>query len=121
MAIKEGEIPPSIQQQIARLQQLQQTLNMILVEKQRLEVELIEVKNAIDELQKSTDDVIVYKAVGPILVQSSKQKLLQELNEKKELTETRLRILEKQEQRTRSQLDSLQKELQTALSEKKLT
>jgi len=58
----------------------------------------------------------VYKAVGPILVRSDKQKLVEELSEKRELTETRLKLLEKQEQRTRSQLESLQKELQQALS-----
>ncbi|MCS7125382.1 MAG: prefoldin subunit beta [Aigarchaeota archaeon] len=121
MAIKNGELPPSLQQQIARLQQLHQTLNVILVERQRLEAELIEVKNAIEELGKISDEVSVYKAVGPVLVQSSRQKLLQELNEKKELAETRLKILEKQEQRTRGQLDTLQKEVQSALSEKKLS
>ncbi len=112
----ERELPPSIKQRIARLQQLQQTLNVIIVERQRLEAELIEVKDALEELQKSPDDVMVYKAVGPILVQSDKQKLVEELNEKRELTETRLKLLEKQEQRTRSQLESLQKELQQALS-----
>ena len=112
----EGELPPSVKQRIARLQQLQQTLNVIIVERQRLEAELIEVKDALEELQKSPDDVMVYKAVGPILVRSDKQKLVEELNEKRELTETRLKLLEKQEQRTRSQLESLQKELQQALS-----
>jgi len=120
VAAREGELPPSLQQQVLRLQQLQQTLSVILVERQRLESELLEVKNAIQELEKVADTVTVYKAVGPVLVQSSREKLLQELNEKKELAETRLKILEKQEQRTRSQLDTLQKEIQSALSEKKL-
>jgi prefoldin beta subunit len=121
LATREGELPPSLQQQILRLQQLQQTLNIILVERQRLESELLEVKNALQELERVTDAAIVYKAVGPVLVQSSREKLLQELNEKKELAETRLKILEKQEQRTRSQLDTLQKEIQSALAEKKLS
>ncbi|MEM2016814.1 MAG: prefoldin subunit beta [Nitrososphaerota archaeon] len=119
MAVREGELPPSLQQQILRLQQLQQTLNLILVERQRLETELFEVKNALQELEKVSDTATVYKAVGPVLVQSSRDKLVQELSEKKELAETRLKILEKQEQRTRSQLDTLQKEIQSALAEKK--
>ncbi|MCD6591447.1 MAG: prefoldin subunit beta [Thaumarchaeota archaeon] len=110
------ELPPSIRQQVARFQQLQQTLNAILVEKQRLEAELIEIRDALEELQKSSDDAVVYKAVGPVLVQTTKQKLVEELSERKELTETRLKLLEKQEQRTREQLDSLQKELRQALS-----
>lgn len=121
MAVKEGELPPSLQQQILRLQQLQQTLNVILVERQRLETELFEVRNALQELEKASDTVTVYKAVGPVLIQSSRDKLIQELNEKKELAETRLKILEKQEQRTRSQLDTLQKEIKVALTEKKIS
>ncbi len=110
------EIPPSLQQKLARLQQLQQTLNVLITERQRVETELIEVKNALEELQKAPDDARVYKAVGPVLVQSDKKKLVEELMERRELTETRLKLLEKQEQRTRTQLEELQKEMQAALS-----
>lgn len=116
MSAGEGELPPSIRQQLVRFQQLQQTLNAILIEKQRLEMELIEVKSALEELQKVSDDVVVYKAVGPVLIQTSKQKIVEELTERRDLTETRLKLLEKQEQRTREQLESLQKELRLALS-----
>ena len=116
MSANRGELPPSVRQQLARFQQLQQTLNVILAERQRLEAELLEVKDALEALEKSPDDALVYKAVGPVLIQSSKQKLIEELNEKKELAETRLKLLEKQEQRTREQLESLQKELRQMLS-----
>lgn len=116
MSAGEGELPPSVRQQLVRFQQLQQTLNAILVEKQRLELELVEVKSALEELQKVSDDAAIYKAVGPVLVQTSKQQIVEELTERKELTETRLKLLEKQEQRTREQLESLQKELRMALS-----
>ena len=111
-----AELPPSVKQQLARFQQLQQTLSVILAERQKLEAELLEVKDALEVLQKSPDDAVVFKAVGPVLVQSSKQKLVEELSERKELAETRLKLLEKQEQRTREQLDSLQKELRQMLS-----
>ena len=116
MSANRGELPPSVRQQLARFQQLQQTLNVILAERQKLEAELLEVKDALEALEKSPDDALVYKAVGPVLIQSSKQKLIEELNERKELAETRLKLLEKQEQRTREQLESLQKELRQMLS-----
>jgi len=116
MSANRGELPPSVRQQLARFQQLQQTLNVILVERQRLEAELLEVKDALEALEKSPDDALVYKAVGPVLIQSSKQKLIEELSERKELAETRLKLLEKQEQRTREQLESIQKELRQMLS-----
>ena len=116
MPVGERELPPSVQQQLARLQQLQQTLSVLIAERQRLEAELLEVRSALEELEKTSDDAEVYKAVGPVLVRSEKQKLVKELTERKELTETRLKLLEKQEQRTKSQLESLQKEIQSALS-----
>lgn len=111
------ELPLSVQQQLARLQQLQQTLSVLLAEKQRLQAEVEEINMAIDELNKSADDAQVYKSVGPVLVQTSKQSMLAELTERKDLDETRLKVLEKQEARTRSQIESLQKEIQVQLGE----
>jgi len=110
------EIPPSVQQQLLRLQQLQQSLNVLLTEKQRVEAELAETNSALEELSKTDDSAIVYKAVGNVLIQTSKDKLIVELTEKKELADTRLKVVERQESRTRSQLDTLQKEVQRALS-----
>ncbi|MCS7146484.1 MAG: prefoldin subunit beta [Nitrososphaerota archaeon] len=117
-SLSSGQIPPSIQQQIARLQQLQQTLGVIIAEKQRLQAELDEISHALEELGKSADDVAVYKAVGPILVQTTKAKVLSELTEKRDLNDTRLKVIEKQEARTRSQLEALQKELQSLLGQR---
>ena len=109
------EIPPSIQQQLIRLQQLQQTLNVLVAEKQRIETELAEINNALEELNKVDDNTTIYKAVGTVLIQTNKNKLVSELNERKELADTRLKVLERQESRTRAQLEELQKELQRAL------
>jgi len=110
------ELPPSVQQQILRLQQLQQTLNVLVAEKQRVETELAEINNALEELNKVDDSTTVYKAVGAVLIQTTKSKLVSELNERKELADTRLKVLERQEARTRSQLEELQREVQRALS-----
>jgi len=111
-------VPPSIQQQVARLQQLQQTLSVILAEKQRLQSELEEINQALEELGKSPEDIAVYKAVGPILVQTTREKVVSELSEKRDLNDTRLKVIEKQEGRTRSQLEALQKELQSLLGQR---
>jgi len=113
-----GQVPPSIQQQVARLQQLQQTLSVILAEKQRLQSELEEINQALEELGKSPEDIAVYKAVGPILVQTTREKVVSELSEKRDLNDTRLKVIEKQEGRTRSQLEALQKELQSLLGQR---
>jgi prefoldin beta subunit len=111
------EIPPHIKQQILRLQQLQQTLEIVMSERQRLEAELVEINNAIEELNKTTEESNIYKLVGRIMIKSNKETLKNELMEKKEIMETRAKVLEKQEERTRAQLTNLQKDLQKALSE----
>ncbi|MCS7095090.1 MAG: prefoldin subunit beta [Thaumarchaeota archaeon] len=110
-----SELPMNVQQQLARLQQLQQTLAALLSEKQRIQSELEEIKLALEELSKVDESVIVYKAVGPLLIQTAKEKVVTELSEKRDLNDTRLKVLEKQEARTRSQIASLQKEIQMSL------
>lgn len=114
---EEEKIPPHIRQQILRLQQLQQTLEIVISERQKIEAELVEINNAIEELSKITEDSIVYKLVGRIMIKSNKENLKNELMEKKEIMETRSKVLEKQEERTRAQLTNLQKDLQKSLSE----
>lgn len=109
------EVPPSVQQQVLRLQQLQQSLAVLLSEKQRIEAELAEIGAALEELNKLEDGVSVYKAVGPVLVMSTKEKVVSELNERKELADTRLKVLERQEARAKAQIESLQKEVQRML------
>ncbi len=110
------EIPPNVQQQLLRLQQLQQTLSALLAERQRLEAELLEINSALEELDKMDEGAVVYKAVGPVLVKVSKDKLTVELKDRKELTETRLKVLEKQDAKMRVQIESVQKDIQRSMS-----
>jgi prefoldin beta subunit len=112
---EEVELPPQLQEQLVRLQQLQQTLQSVVTQKQQVEIELSETDKALAELEKSTDDTPVYKTVGSILVKSSKQTLLAELKERKELMATRVTVLGKQEDRTRERLKEIQEKLQERL------
>jgi prefoldin beta subunit len=112
---EEAELPPQVQEQLVRLQQLQQTLQSVVTQKQQLELELNETDKALSELEKSTDETPVYKSVGSILVKSNKQTLLGELKERKELLTTRVTVLGKQEERTRERLKEVQEKLQERL------
>jgi prefoldin beta subunit len=112
---EEVELPPQLQEQLVRLQQLQQTLQSVSTQKQQLELELNETDKALSELEKSTDETPVYKSVGSILVKSSRPTLLAELKERKELLNTRVTVLGKQEDRTRERLKEVQGKLQERL------
>ena len=107
------QIPPWLQEQLLKLQQAQQNLQSILAQKQQLEIEQVEADKALDELKKAGDDDAVYKHAGSILIKSNKKDLLAELEERKELANTRATVLSKQEQRVKESL----KEHETKINE----
>jgi prefoldin beta subunit len=111
-----AKLPPQVQERLLRLQQLQQTLQSVLAQKQQVELELTEIEQALSELQKVADDAVIYKAIGSLLVKTDKAKVTADLNERKELLNMRASVLGKQEERLRSQMKELQAKLQQDLA-----
>ena len=111
-----SRLPPQVQERLLRLQQLQQTLQSILAQKQQVEMEKTEVEQTIAELQKTADDSVIYKAIGSLMVKAEKAKISEELVERRELLTTRSTVLAKQEERIRSQVKEAQTKLQEDLS-----
>ncbi len=104
-------IPPDIQQQVVKYQQLQAQLNQVLTEKSVLEQELREINRALEVLKDVPPNADIYKFVGHILVKVSKESAEKELTERKELLELRLKTLSKQEALIRQQLSEIQSRL----------
>lgn len=94
---------------------MQQTLQAVVTQKQRLEIEMNEAERAVTELEKITDQAPVYKMVGSIMVKAERQNLLTELKERKELLNTRVTVLAKQEERARNRVKEIQDDLQQKL------
>jgi len=99
-----GQMPPWLQEQIMKLQQSQQNLQSIMTQKQHLEMEKAETEKALEELKKVTDGDAVFKHAGTVLIKSTKQELIGELEEKQEMAKTRVTVLEKQETRVKESL-----------------
>ena len=110
-----SRLPPQIQQRLLRLQQLQQTLQGVMAQKQQLTLQLTEVEQAANELEKLTETAVIYKSIGALLVKSKKDKVTTELTERKELLKMRVDVLGKQETRLRTQAKDLQEKLQQDL------
>ena len=110
-----SRLPPQVQERLLRLQQLQQTLQQIMTSKQQLELELTEIEQALNEMEKIDETAIIYKSIGSLMVKAEKAKVTTELNERKELLNTRVTVLGKQEERMRSQVKELQNKLQLDL------
>jgi prefoldin beta subunit len=90
------QMPPWLQEQIMKLQQSQQNLQSIVTQRQHLEMEKAETEKALEELKKSAD--------GDAVIKSNKKTLVDELEEKVELSKTRSTVLEKQEVRVKESL-----------------
>ncbi len=99
-----GQMPPWLQEQLMKMQQSQQNLQAIMQQKQQIEMEKIETEKSLEELKKASDDDMVYKHAGSILIKSTKKELIDELEERKELTKTRSTVLGKQENRLKETL-----------------
>ena len=97
-------VPPWLQEQLQKMQQAQQSLQSILLQKQQLEMEQIDSDKALEELKKASDDESVYKHAGSILIKSTKNDLIAELEERKELSKTRSTVLTKQEARVKESI-----------------
>jgi Prefoldin subunit len=71
--MSEQELPPWLKEQLSRLQQLQQNLQAIMMQKQQVEIEIVETDRALEELKKVVSplvDVILSFYTGLLLANS---------------------------------------------------
>ena len=106
------QIPPRVQEQLAKLQQTQQNFQSILMQKQQLESQKLETEKALEELKKAGDDEVVFKHAGTIMIKSNKKDLLEELEEHVELAKTKASLLAKQEERLKVTLQEQETKIQ---------
>ena len=106
------QIPPLVQEHLARLQQTQQNFQSIMMQKQQLESEKLETEKALEELKKTSDDESVFKHAGTIMIKSNKKDLIDELEEQVELAKTKASLLVKQEERLKITLKEQETKIQ---------
>ena len=109
--MSEQELPPWVREQVSRLQQLQQNLQAIMMQKQQLEVEMVETDRGLQELKKASPDDAIYKNAGSVLIKAKKEDVLKDLEEKKELSNTRIMVLGKQETRVKENLKEVENKI----------
>lgn len=100
---------------INQLQIVEQNLQQLLLQKQQFQSKLIEIDSALEELEKSED---AYKIIGNVMIKSSKDELTNDLKEKKEKSELRIKTIENQEKRVKEKAEALRKEIMKELEKK---
>uniref|UniRef100_A0A7C5YZZ4 Prefoldin subunit beta n=1 Tax=Ignisphaera aggregans TaxID=334771 RepID=A0A7C5YZZ4_9CREN len=109
-------LPPEVQQQVIKYQQLQSQLNQVLAERSVLEQELKEVNRALEILKGVPENIDIYRSAGHLLIKVNKNDAEKELTERKELLELRLKTLSRQESLIRQQLAEVQSRLSQYMS-----
>ena len=94
-------------------QSLAQSLQAIMMQRQALAVEKLEMEKALAELERYEKD-IVYKSIGVALIEAKKEEVVESLKERMEEVELKLESLKKQEEIVRKRLEKLKKELKEA-------
>jgi len=84
------------------------------LQKQQLMLQATDIDGALTELEKVTNEKL-YKTAGPLMIEANKKDISAELKEKKETSEARIALLEKQEKKLAEKLEELGKELQAML------
>lgn len=110
-----GQLPPQVQERLQRLQNLQNTLQQLLVQKQRIEIEIMESDKALKTLKETTSESKVYKSVGAVLVEKPRDDVIKELEDRREFLDMRMKVIVKQEDKTREKMTGLQETLQKEL------
>jgi prefoldin beta subunit len=113
-----AELPPQIQNQIAQLQQIQQQIQAMAMQKSQIEAMQKESKMALDELERVTDDAIIYRSIGELIVKTDKKDSISKLKDREETLSLRLQSISRQEERLTSRFKQLQEQIQQALGPK---
>ncbi len=108
-----AEISEETQNMVGQFQVFQQQLQTVLIQKESMKMQNMEIEKALEELN-ATKETTAYKITGAIMVGRNIEELKKELTETKEDVDVKIKSLDKTEERINNKL----KELQTKLKEK---
>ena len=107
------ELPPQLQHQLGQYQQLRQQYQEIALQRRRLETQLSEAKLASEELERAKEDDTVYKMVGTLMIRVDKERAKQELSEKIETLELRIKVHQRQETKIINRMKEMEQKIRT--------
>ncbi len=102
-----------LQKQLIFFDSLQKQLQVILEQKQMLEIENLQSNAALAELEKA--DGKIFKAVGSVLIETNSKKMIEELNERLEKNKGRSEKMKKQEEMVKMKMTETQKKIESQL------
>lgn len=104
-----------MQEKLSELQEFEQKMQSIAMQKHGFQTQLLEIENALGELKDAKE---AFKIVGNVVVSAEKEDLIKDLTSKKEIMDLRFTNIEKQEKSLRDSAEQLQKEIMSDKNEK---
>ncbi len=105
------------QEQIAQLQMIEQNLTNSMVQRQTCQNQILEIENALKELDKAQGKS--YKILGGIMIETDKKGLIKDLQEKKDVLDLKIKSFKKQEDNLKEKAQKIQKEVMEQLQKQK--
>ena len=97
------------QELLAQLQSIEQNVQNLLLRKQTIQGQLLEIESTLQELNKEPKRA--FKIVGSIMVESTPKEIQKDLNGKKEVFELKIKNIEKQEEKLKEKSKELQEQV----------
>ncbi len=94
---------------LAEYQSLEKQLEVLLIQKNQLTLQIADTKNALEELKNAKGEV--YRSVGSLIVKTTKEDAEKKLKEKLELMEVKSKAVSKEEERLKEAVLKLQQAL----------
>ena len=110
---KEGET--DISKALTEYESLEKQLEIILIQKNQLTLQIAETKNALEELAHAKGEV--YRSIGSLLIKTTKDDAHKKLAERLELMEVKQKAITKEEEKLRRVLVDLQEKLKEQMKE----
>jgi len=107
-------IPEDLQKDYENYQRMQQQLQMVMMQRQQMEMTAAEIERGQDALSKADKSGKIYRLAGSIMVPRAKDELEKELAEEMETLKMRKDILAKQEEKLKASLTEIVKKLEAA-------
>lgn len=109
-----------LQNRLRQAQQIEMQLEQVLNQKYQLDLRVKELDRTLKELESVGETAPVYRAVGPILYKvEDRKKLVEELQEQKELTTLRTKTLENNQKNLEEKYKEMEASIKKTYEESK--
>lgn len=115
------KLPPEVQKLLTQYQALRESYVKIDVELKAIDSEIVDIDHLLSVLNNLSNDAELYKLVGHVLIRRSRDDLIKELEERKEILNLKKEKYGKQLEVLSKQLKELEEKIRDQLSKYGIT